>query len=91
MKAKPTLRFNFDQPYQKTYTETLYGLELVDYHQLPHHFDCYSPTDQARIANRMVAVLQAARDGVNLESGPFAADTLPLTEALAKLALYKTP
>jgi len=73
------------------YTETLYGLELVDYHHLPHHFDRYSPADQTRIANRMVAVLQAAQAGIDLESGPFAADALPLAEALAKLDLYKSP
>lgn len=84
------LAFNFDQPYQKTYTETLYGLELVDYRQLPHHFERYSPADQTRIANRMVAVLQAAQGGIDLESGPFAADSLPLAEALAQLELYKS-
>jgi hypothetical protein len=84
------LRFNFDQPYQKSYTETLYGLELVDYSQLPQHFDRYSPADQARIANRMVAVLQAARAGVDLETGPFPVGSLSLADALAKLELYKT-
>lgn len=84
------LAFNFDQPYQKTYTETLYGLELVDYRQLPQHFDRYSPTDQARIANRIVAVLQAAQAGVDLESGPFLVGTLPLAEALASVETLKS-
>ena len=84
------LAFNLDQPYQKTYTETLYGLELVDYRHLPHHFDRYSTPDQARIANRMVAVLNAAQKGVDLERGPFAADALSLAEVLAQLALYKS-
>lgn len=83
------LAFNLDQPYQKTYTETLYGLELVDYRHLPHHFDRYSPADQARIANRMVAVLQAARDGVDLDSGLFTAGALLLEEALAQIDLYQ--
>ena len=89
LNGEDTLRFDFDQPYQKTYTETLYGLELVDYSQLPHHFDRYSPTDQARIANRMVAVLQAAQTGVDLESGPFTAGALLLEEALAQIDLYQ--
>lgn len=53
-------------------------------------FDRYSPADQTRIANRMVAVLQAAQAGIDLESGPFAADALPLAEALAQLELYKS-
>ena len=82
-----TLSFNFDQPYQKTYTETLYGLELVDYSQLPQHFDRYSPADQARIANRMLAVFQAVRDGVDLESEPLPVGSLPLAEALATMGL----
>jgi hypothetical protein len=90
LNSDDVLPFNFDRPYQKTYTETLYGLELVDYRQLPQHFDRYSPADQARIANRMVAVLQAARDGVDLESGPLPVGTLPLTEALAAIELYQT-
>jgi hypothetical protein len=81
--------FPFDQPYQKTYTETLYGLELVDYSQLPQHFDRYSPADQARIANRMVAVLQAARDGVDLETGPFPISALSLTAALTIIEAHK--
>lgn len=81
------LRFDFDPPYQKTYTETLYGLELVDYRQLPLHFDRYSPADQARIANRMVAVLQAVERGEDLEMGPFVAAGLPLAEALVELGL----
>ena len=38
----------------------------------------------------MVAVLQAARDGVDLESGPLPVGTLPLTEALAAIELYQT-
>ncbi len=81
------LRFDFDAPYQKTYTETLYGLELVDYRKLPLHFDRYSPADQARIANRMIAVLWALEQGEDLETGPFAVTELSLTEALTGLGL----
>lgn len=34
---------------------------------------------------RMLAVLKAAQQGVDLEMGPFPTPTLPLEEALAKL------
>lgn len=81
------LHFDFDAPYQKTYRETLYGLELVDYSKLPHRFDRYSPADQARIACRMVAVMRAEKNGDDLERGPFVATALPLVEALAALGL----
>ena len=90
LNGEDALLFDFNQPYQKTYTETLYGLELVDYSQLPYHFDRYSPADQTRIANRMVAVLQAAQAGVDLESGPFLVGTLPLAEALASVETLKS-
>ena len=83
------LHFDFDAPYQKTYTETLYGLELVDYRKLPLHFGRYSPADQARITNRMISVLRALEHGEDLETGPFAVTGLSLTEALAGLGLYE--
>lgn len=53
--------FDFDAPYQKTLVETLYAQQGVDYSQFPHHFECYNTTDQARIARRMLAVLEAAQ------------------------------
>jgi hypothetical protein len=37
----------------------------------------------------MVAVLQAVRDGVDLESGPFPVGALSLTEALAIIEAHK--
>ncbi len=59
--------FDFDAPYQRTLTELTYG-RLVDYRQLPDHFDSYSPADQTRIAARMVAILEAAQAGLDLET-----------------------
>lgn len=41
--------------------------------------------DQARIATRMLAVLEAAANGLDLEAGPFPVKTMPLEMALAKL------
>jgi hypothetical protein len=80
-----SIAVDFDAPYQETLTKVAYGLELVDYSQLPLHFERYSADDQARIANRMLAVIEAAQAGLDLETGPFPAQTLPLEEALKRL------
>ena len=80
------LVFDFDAPYQRLYQEMLYGLDTVDYAILPPNFDRYSPADQARIANRVLAVIAAAQAGVDLEAGPFPVATLSLDEALGQLA-----
>ncbi len=65
LNAGDVLHFDFGIPYQKTFEEMLYGLELVDYTQLPVHFNRYTPADQLRIVNRMLIV-----QGKNLESPP---------------------
>ncbi|MFN8512336.1 MAG: DUF4058 family protein [Thermomicrobiales bacterium] len=78
------LSCDFDLAYQTTF-EAAYLGDLVDYATLPVHFDRYSPADQARIANRILAVLAAAQAGADLEAGPLPADTLPLDEALVQL------
>lgn len=79
------LRFDFDAPYQKTYRETLYGLEIVDYRRLPTHFDRYSPSNQQRIAVRMIAILEAAMRGETLEADRLKLPDLSLTDALTRL------
>lgn len=83
------LRFDFGAPYRKTFEEELYGLEFVDYHELPQRFQRYQAADQARIAARMLAVLAVVQDGLDLETGPFAAKVMPLDEALATLAAWQ--
>ena len=83
-----TLTFEFGQPYRKTFEETLYGLQLVDYRELPLHFDRYNAEDQRRIALRMLATVEAAQSGINLEEGPFSTLDLTLDEALARLAAF---
>lgn len=80
-----TLTFDFGLPYQKAYVEALYGLEWVDYSRLPIHFERYSLADQTRIAARMLAVLEAARDGIDLESGTFPVKEVDLETALAEM------
>lgn len=77
--------FDFGSPYQKTFEEMVFGLELVDYSQLPANFDRYSPADQARIVSRMLAVLNAVEQGVDLETGPFPVEPAPLDAGLARL------
>jgi hypothetical protein len=77
-------RFDFGAAYAKTFEEALYGDDL-DYTQFPRNLDRYSPADQTRIAMRMLAVLEAAHDGADLETGPFSIRTLSLEEAMAEL------
>lgn len=83
--AGDTLSFDFGLPYRKTFEEALFGLELVDYGQLPVNFNRYSKADQTRLAARMLAVFEAARAGVDLETGPFPVKAVTLEAALAEL------
>jgi hypothetical protein len=78
--------YDFNAPYDKTFTEGFFG-DSVDYSQLPPNFDRYSEPDQARIAARMLAVIEAAQKGINLETGPFPAPVIPLDDALAKIGV----
>jgi hypothetical protein len=85
LSSDDSLSFDFGQPYRKTIEETLYGLQLADYGELPMNFDHYSAEDQRRIALRMLATVEAARAGKDLESGPFPAEDLGLDQALGRL------
>ena len=85
---------DFGAVYRKQYEEMLYGLETVDYAELPVHFDRYSEADQQRIVTRMLAVLEAAAHGTDLEKLDDIAlplmDVPSLVEALAQLAAWQT-
>lgn len=83
--ADDALAFDFGLPYRKTFEEALFGLELVDYRQLPVNFQRYSDADQTRIAARMVTVLEAAQQGHNLEKAPFPAKIVMREEALTEI------
>jgi hypothetical protein len=86
LNAGDKLQFDFGVPYQKTFEEGLYGYDL-DYSQLPLNFDRYSPADQVRIAARMLAVLKAAKAGVDLErNAPLPVKSMTLDDALAQIA-----
>ncbi len=88
LNAGDVLKFDFGKAYTKTFEEAFYGDE-VDYSQLPDHFDRYSEHDQIRIICRMLAVLKAMAEGIDLETtAPLAADYLPLAEALEQLKTF---
>lgn len=79
------LDFDFGQPYQQHFSDSFLG-DRIDYSQYPVNFDRYTPADQTRIANRMIAVLEAAQAGVDLETGPFPVPNYALVEAQARIA-----
>ncbi len=89
LRGQDSLTFDFGLPYHKTIEGALYGLELVDYRELPLNFNRYDPADQARIAMRMLAVLEAAYNHMDLEHGPFSVQVLPLEIALAQIQQRK--
>lgn len=78
------LAFDFEAAYQKTFTDALYGYDL-DYRQLPLNFQRYSQGDQQHIAAKMVAILEALQQGIDLETGPLPRAALELAAALARI------
>jgi len=86
LQGDDVLMFDFGAAYNKTFNEMLYGNE-VDYSQLPLNFDRYSEADQQRIVCRMLAVLNAARNGIDLNAAPLPVEPLSLEDALKQLEL----
>ncbi|MBC8098914.1 MAG: DUF4058 family protein [Armatimonadetes bacterium] len=83
------LSFDFGAPYHQSIKQGVLGWHDVDYAQLPTHFERYAPADQARIARRMLATVQAAQSGVDLETASITPDeSLSLEDALAQLAAF---
>ncbi len=85
LSAGESMDFDFGVGYRKTFEEMFYGLEIVDYSHLPLNFERYSVADQMRIAQRMLAVLEATHAGINLENAPFEVKEIPLETALAQI------
>lgn len=83
LNGSDVLQFDFQAAYNKTFTETLYGMQLVDYSQLPLYFEKYSRDDQTRILSRMIALRNAHQNNENLESDsvPLPAPLIPFEEA----------
>jgi Protein of unknown function (DUF4058) len=85
LNAGDVLNFDFNAPYQKMFEEYFFG-DNVDYRQFPAHFERYPQADQQRIACRMLAILKAGREGLDLESAaPLNAEMLPLEDALEEI------
>ena len=83
------LAFDFGEPYTRTLEESMFGLD-VDYSQLPLNFQRYRKDDQRRIGERMVALLNATRAGVDLETGLFPVKAITLEAALTKMEAWRT-
>ncbi len=82
--------FNFGTPYEHTFKASFHG-DQVDYSTLPLNFRHYIPADQRRIAARMLAVLEAYKQGIDLETGPFAVrEDITLEQTLAEIEKLKT-
>lgn len=79
--AGDVLAFDFNAPYQNTFSDMLYGLELVDYAQLPRHFERYSQADRARILSLLLAVRAHHAAGDDLETVPLNIAALSLADA----------
>jgi uncharacterized protein DUF4058 len=82
------LDFDFDKVYRRTFEEMLYG-NKIDYNQLPLNFEMYTLDDQARIVSRMLAVIEASRNGDNLEHDPQTVESIPLESGLDRLRALK--
>ncbi len=70
LNAEQSLAFDFGAAYDKTYTEMGYGLESVDYAELPPNFDGYNVRDQWRVLKKMVVILRAHVAGETLTAAP---------------------
>lgn len=68
-------------------SEKEYGLETVDYQQMPHNFQRYSASDQTRIVARMLAVLNAHQQGLSLENAP-PVENISLAAGLEQLKTF---
>jgi hypothetical protein len=85
--GKRDVILDFGAAYRKTFEEMLYANQ-VDYRTFPVHFERYSEADQARIASRMLSVVEAIQAGIDLEANvPLSSELLSLDEALSRLEI----
>src|SRR5262249_16613784 len=88
LNGKDILKFDFGAPYQKTFEESLYGLEFVDYSQFPEDTLSYSPPDHWGIARRILAVNRAFHAGHSLDNPPLPLEAIDLEAALEALQTF---
>lgn len=86
LNGSDVLTIDFDAIYQHTFAAAHYGQRFVNYARLPVNFDRYHAYDQARILNRMLAVVEAAKTGHDLEASECVPKTLTRQQAVAALA-----
>jgi Protein of unknown function (DUF4058) len=86
LNAGDSIAFDFGTAYDRTFSETMFGIEFIDYSQPPLHFDRYSRADQARILTRMAAIIKGVQDGVDLEkNAPLPTDSLSYDDAIGRI------
>jgi len=91
LRGDDVIDFDFNAAYQKTFVEAYYGDDEVNYAQLPMNFDRYSVVDRAHVVARMLAVLKAAREAVDLEANaPLPVESISLEDGLQQLATLTT-
>lgn len=91
LNAGDIVSVDFNVVYQTTFERMGYG-QVIDYAQLPMEFERYTPADQTRIARRMLAVMEAVRDGHDLATAlaPLDVKDIPLDEALEAIRLWQS-
>lgn len=68
-----TMTLDLNTVYQQTFHSLRAYSQRVDYAELPERFASYSQNDQDTIKRRMALIQQKLAEGVDLETGPFAA------------------
>lgn len=89
LSASDVLEFEFGPSYHRTIEDERFAHMHVNYAQLPTNFNRYSKEDQQRIAARMLAVLEAVQQGIDLETGPFPIQPISLEDALMRLEAFQ--
>lgn len=85
LEGEDFILFDFDAPYQRSFEEMYYG-NTVNYAEFPVNFSHYSAQNQARIAARMLAVLEAAAARIDLETAPLLLKDLSDEETFKQLS-----
>jgi len=85
-----TLNIDFATPYHTVFENGLYGLERVDYAELPVNFDRYRDDDRMRILNKVLSLHQAVEAGIDIETGSSVVVSLSLKDALNEWEHVKT-
>jgi hypothetical protein len=86
LSGKEKVKLHFGPAYHQTLNAS-YLAEQVDYAQFPVGWEYYTLADQARIAARMLAVIEAVGRG-ELPDSPPPTENLTLDDALARLAAH---